>query len=108
MKNNRIPGAEAISARVKTIGLAAGVEIARCEWDIGDDFNHTYAHRLDMFTESGTVRLYFTDLELMNSSNAARRTKTENALQHAIAQLASKSRAPTYGFGRRPEIPLIE
>ena len=98
MKNLRAPGAEAISSRVKEIGRAAGLTIAQCDWDIGDDFGHTHAHRLDVVTESATVRLYFTDLELMTSNNEARRIKTEAALQGAIAQLTSASRAPTYNF----------
>jgi hypothetical protein len=98
MKNQRMPGAEAISARIKTIGREAGLDVERCEWDIGEDFGHTYAHRLDVFAQSGTVRLYFTDLELMTSNNEARRRKTETTLQNAISQLASASRAPTYNF----------
>lgn len=104
MKSQRMPGAEAISARVKTLADEVGVDIARCDWDIGEDFSHTYAHRLDVIAGTGTVRLYFTDLELMNASNQARRTKTETALQHAVAQLASASRAPTYNFGRKTNI----
>jgi hypothetical protein len=98
MKSQRMPGAEVISARIKIIGREAGLKIERCDWDIGEDFGHTYAHRLDVFAESGTVRLYFTDLELMTSNNEARRKKTETALQNAIAKLASASRAPTYNF----------
>jgi hypothetical protein len=108
MIDQRMPGAEAISARVKTLGLEAGLDIAQCDWDIGADFAHTYAHRLDVVSESGTVRLYFTDLELMTSNNEARRTKTESALQNAIAQLACKSRSPTYSFARQPNMPIIE
>lgn len=108
MKNQRISGAEAISARIKAIGLEAGLDILRCEWDIGEDLGHTYAHRLDVFAESGTVRLYFTDLELMTSNNEARRTKTESTLQNAIAQLVSTSRSPTYTFGRGPKLPVVE
>jgi hypothetical protein len=100
MKSQRIPGAEAISEKVIAIGHEAGIGTVRCDWEIGEDFAHTYAHRLDVSADSGTVRLYFTDLELMTTNNAARRKKTETALQKAIEQLASKSRAPTYKLAR--------
>ncbi|MGH8809779.1 MAG: hypothetical protein ACREX0_18045 [Noviherbaspirillum sp.] len=95
---DRLAGAEAISAKARAIGMENGVLISDCVWDIGEDFTHQHAHRLDLFTATNTVRLYFPDLELTTSGNDARKKRTEDRLSSAIAQLAPRSPAPTYAY----------
>jgi hypothetical protein len=97
MKIDRLAGAEAISAKAIAIGNEDGVVISRCVWDIGEDFGHEHAHRLDLFTETKTVRLYFPDVELTTTGNIARAKRTEDRLRNAIAQLVPRSPSPTYG-----------
>jgi hypothetical protein len=93
---DRSAGAEAISARAKEIGKEMGVIISECIWDLGKDFKLQHAHRLDLSTATKTVRLYFPDLELTTSGNDARKERTEDRLQRAIAQLLPNSPSSTY------------
>ena len=93
---NRQAGAEAISARAIAIGSEIGAIIVKCDWDLGSDSRLQHAHRLDLFTDAKSVRLYFPDVELTTTGNAARTKRTEERLRSAIAQLLSLSRAPTY------------
>jgi hypothetical protein len=95
---DRLAGAEAISARALAIGMESGVVISKCVWDIGEDFGLQHAHRLDLFTDMKTVRLYFPDLELTTSGNEARTKRTEDRLRSAIAQLSSGPPSPTYAY----------
>lgn len=78
------------------IGMENGVTISECVWDIGQDFGHEHAHRLDLSTATKTVRLYFPDLELTTSGNNARKKRTEDRLRKAVAQLLPLSPSPTY------------
>lgn len=98
MKIDRLTGAEAISQKAIEIGAALGVVINRCVWDMGEDFTHEYAHRLDLFAETKTVRLYFSDLELTTSGNEARARRMEDRLQNAVAQLVTRAPSPTYSY----------
>jgi hypothetical protein len=93
---DRMAGAEAISAKAIAIGMEHGVVISECVWDIGQDFGHEHAHRLDLSTATKTVRLYFPDLELTTSDNESRTKRTEDRLRRAIAQLLTRSPVPTY------------
>jgi hypothetical protein len=97
-RSARQAGAEAISRLAIAIGAENDVNISKCVWDLGEDFGLQHAHRLDLFTETKTVRLYFPDLELTTSTNDARKKRTEDRLRSAIAQLASKPPAPTYAY----------
>jgi hypothetical protein len=94
---DRLAGAEAISAKAIAIGKENGVVIFQADWDIGKDLTHQYAHRLDLFTATNTVRLYFPDVELTTSGNAAREKRTKDRLQDAIARLLPRQPSPTYG-----------
>lgn len=96
MRIDRLSGAEAISAKAIAIGMEHDVVIAECIWDIGDDFEHEHAHRLDLITASKAVRLYFPDLELTTSGNESRSNKTEDRLRRAIAQFHSRPSSRTY------------
>jgi hypothetical protein len=98
MMNDRLAGAEAISAKAIAIGMEHDVVIAECVWDIGEDLGHAHAHRLDLITATKTVRLYFPDLELTTSANASRAKRTEDRLQSAIAQMLSRPPLPTYTY----------
>jgi hypothetical protein len=95
---DRLAGAEAISAKAKAIGIEHGVSIIECVWDIGDDFGHEHAHRLELITATKTVRVYFPDLELTTSGNESRQKKTEDRLHRAVAQLVSHTPLPTYAY----------
>lgn len=94
---DRLAGAEAISAKAKAIGMENGVVIHQADWDIGKDVTHQYAHRLDLFSATNSVRLYFPDLELTTSGNEAREKRTRDRLQSAIARLLPRQPSPTYG-----------
>jgi hypothetical protein len=94
---DRLAGAEAISAKAKAIGMENGVVIHQADWDIGKDVAHQYAHRLDLFSATNSVRLYFPDLELTTSGNQAREKRTRDRLQSAIARLLPRQPSPTYG-----------
>lgn len=96
MKIDRLAGAEAISARAREIGAENGVIISECVWDIGQAVELQHAHRLDLFTTTKSVRLYFPDLELSTVGNEVRKKRTEDRLRGAIAQLMPRSPAPTY------------
>jgi hypothetical protein len=96
--SDRQAGADAISAWAVEIALAHGVVLVKCEWDLGEDFSHQHAHRLDLFTDSKSVRLYFPDLELMQPQHEARKHKTHDRLVSAIAQLKTVPPSPTYSF----------
>jgi hypothetical protein len=94
---DRAACAEAISAKAIAIGMEGGVAIDRAVWDIGGDIAHQYAHRLDLFTETDTVRVYFSDLELTTTGNSAREKRMTDRLQGAIARLLPRQHSPTYG-----------
>lgn len=98
MKIDRLAGADAISKKAVAIGAESGVTITDCVWDIGEDLGHEYAHRLDLFAETKTVRLYFSELELTTSGNEARKKRAEERLRNAIAQLSPRPHSPTYAF----------
>jgi len=93
---NRQAGAEVISARATALGSEIGAVIVKCVWDLGTDCRLQYAHRLDIFTEEKTVRLYFADVELTTTGNAARAKRIDERLRGAVAQLLSLTPGPTY------------
>ena len=94
----RLAGADVISSIAREIAREKGITLAKCEWDIGEDFAHEHAHRMDMFTDEKSVRLYFPDLALTAPDQPARRKRIEDKLSSAIAQLASRSPVATYSF----------
>ncbi|HEV2610949.1 MAG TPA: hypothetical protein VGU61_11835 [Noviherbaspirillum sp.] len=94
----RLSGADAISSIAAAIAQAKGITLARCEWDIGEDLTHEHAHRMDIFTDTKTVRLYFPDLALTAPDQPARRKRIEDKLSSAIAQLALRPPVATYSF----------
>ena len=96
MKIDRMAGADMISASAKEIGAKNDVVLSECIWQIGEDFNHEYAHRLDLCTAAKTVRLYFSDLELTAFLIANRKTRIEERLRSAIAQLVPRLPSRTY------------
>lgn len=98
MKIDRLAGAASISQRAIAIGAENGIAVTECVWDMGEDLGHEYAHRLDLFTEKKTVRLYFPDLDLTTADNDARKERTEDRLRRAIAQLSTVQPSPTYPF----------
>ena len=105
IKIDRLAGAEAISARAREIGLENGVIISGCVWDIGQSGELQHAHRLDISTETKTVRIYFPDQELSTSGNQVRKKRTDDRLRDAIAQLLPRTPVPTYatsGTGHNP------
>lgn len=93
---NRLAGAEMISARAKEIGLENEVILTDCTWDLGQDFKLQHAHRLDLTSANGTVRIYFPDLELTAARSEIRQKRIEDRLRGAISQLLPRSHAPTY------------
>jgi hypothetical protein len=95
---NRQAGADALSAKAIAIGQEKGLSIVKCEWDLGQDFGLQHAHRLDLFTETKTVRVYFPDLELSTTGIESRLKRSEERLRSAVAQLLSVPPAPTYSF----------
>ncbi|MGZ5819758.1 MAG: hypothetical protein ACXWJE_07990 [Burkholderiaceae bacterium] len=96
MKIDRMAGADIISASAKEIGIESDVVLSECVWQIGEDFNHEYAHRLDIGTASKTVRLYFSDLELTAILVANRKNRIDERLRSAIAQLVPRLPSRTY------------
>lgn len=96
--NARRSGADVISAIAAAIAQDKGIALTRCEWDIGEDLAHEHAHRMDMFTDTKTVRLYFPDLALTAPDQPARRKRIEDKLSSAIAQLATRPPVATYSF----------
>jgi hypothetical protein len=95
---DRAAGAETIAARAVALAKEKGVDITQCVWDMGEDLTHEYAHRLDLFTETNTARIYFSDLELTALQNDARRMRTEDRLNNAIDKLVTRTPSPTYAF----------
>lgn len=94
----RAAGAAAISAIAGVIGSEHGVVVSERVWDIGEDFGHEYAHRLDLSTETNTVRLYFSDPDLTASGNRSRKARVEDRLRRAIAQLVVRTPSPMYTY----------
>jgi predicted TPR repeat methyltransferase len=97
-KSARMAGADAISAKAIAIAAEQDVLIAECVWDIGTDFAHEHAHRLDLITATKTVRLYFRDRELTMAANDSCAKRIDDRLRRAIAQLHSRTPAQTYTF----------
>jgi len=98
MRSERQAGADAIAAHATAMAQQKGVVIVKCVWDIGEDLTHEHAHRLDLFTDTKTVRMYFPDLELIGVNNPVRMKRIEGRLQSAIAQLVASVPSPTYSF----------
>lgn len=94
----RQAGADAIAARAVALGAESEVIITKCVWDFGQDYRLAHAHRLDLFTDTGSVRLYFPDAELTGADNVARARRTEERLRSAVAQLVARPPAQTYSF----------
>lgn len=95
---DRLDGAAILSAKARAIGAELGVPDLECLWDIGADFAHEHAHRLELVSAAKTVRLYFPDLELITSGNASRAMRSENRLRQAISQLVPRTPLPTYAY----------
>lgn len=95
---SRLPGVDVINSRAIAFGKKSGVLIERCIWDISEDLSHEYAHRLDLFTDLKTVRLYFPDIELTKSEDVTRKKRIDARLKSAIAQLIPHVPASTYTF----------
>lgn len=89
-------GADMISTSAREIGAKSDVILSECVWQIGEDFTHEYAHRLDLCTATKSVRLYFSDLELTAFLIANRKSRIEERLRSAIAQLVPRIPSPTY------------
>jgi len=98
MQTIRLAGANAISSSAIAFGVESGIAIEKCNWDIGEDLSHQHAHRLDLFTASKTVRLYFPDIELTRSEDIIRKKRIDTRLKSAIAQLIPYVPASTYTF----------
>lgn len=96
MKIDRMAGAEIISTSAKQIGIESDVALSECIWQIGEDFSHEYAHRLDIGTDSKSVRLYFSELELTAVLIANRKNRIDERLRSAIAQLVPRLPSRTY------------
>lgn len=97
-KTSRLTGMDVINSRAIALGKENGVLIERCTWDISEDQSHEYAHRLDLFTDLKTVRLYFPEIELMKSEDVSRKKRIDARLKSAIAQLIPYVPASTYAF----------
>lgn len=95
---DRQAGADAIAARAVALGSEHGIAVVKCTWDLGQDVALQHAHRLDLCTDTRTVRLYFPDIELTTTGNEARCKRTEERLRSAVAQLQALPPAPTYSF----------
>jgi len=100
-ETDRQAGAEAISATAIAIGNEIGAVIVNCIWDLGTDSRLMHAHRLDLFTDTKSVRLFFADVELTTTGNVARAKRIEERLRTAMAQLLSLPRAPTYSTQKK-------
>ena len=94
----RQAGAEAISEMAIAIGVRKGTTIAKSSWDFGEDYAHEYAHRLELFTEEKSVRIYFSDVELTKWGSMVRQNRTASRLTSAIDQLTVRLHSPTYAF----------
>lgn len=95
---NRLSSVDVINSRAIAIGKESGVVIERCIWDISEDLSHEYAHRLDLFTDLKTVRLYFPDIELRKPEDVNRKKRIDARLKSGIAQLIPHVPASTYTF----------
>lgn len=98
--SNRMTGAESISCSAIAMGKESGLTLEKCTWDIGEDISHAHAHRLDLFTELKSVRLYFPDIDLTKSGDLSRKKGIDARLKSAIAQLVPHVPAATYAFGK--------
>jgi hypothetical protein len=98
MKVARQEGAEAIAAKAVAIGMKLQVVVSECIWDIGADFGHEYAHRLDLGTLTNKVRIYFSDLDLRTAEHDPRKDRVEDRLHRAIAQLIARVPSQTYTY----------
>jgi hypothetical protein len=96
MKIDRMAGANMIAASAKEIGINNDVVLSECTWQMGEDVSHEYAHRLDLGTPTKSVRLYFSDIELTALLIANRKTRIEERLRSAIAQLIPRLPSRTY------------
>jgi hypothetical protein len=96
MKIDRMAGANMITASAKEIGVDSDVVLSECVWQIGEDFSHEYAHRLDLGTATKSVRLYFSDIDLTALLIANRKNRIEERLRSAIAQLIPRLPSRTY------------
>lgn len=95
---DRKTAADSISQMADVIGTKQGIVISECSWDIGDDYMHAYAHRLELSTQGKSVRIYFNDAELIKSADPVRKKRIEIRLIAAIGQLFNHSPSPTYAF----------
>lgn len=95
---DRAVGAADISAIATVIGSEHGLVVSERVWDMGEDFGHEYAHRLDLSTATKTVRLYFSDLDLTASGNKSRKARVEDRLRRAITQLVVRTPTPMYTY----------
>lgn len=98
MRIDRVAGSDAISTKAMAIGMQHDVVIAECVWDIGTDFGHEYAHRLDLIVGTKKARLYFSDLDLTSPGTGSRARRIEERLQRGIDQLVSRTPSPTYTY----------
>ena len=94
----RQAGADAISELAIAIAAKKGTTISKPSWDFGDDCAHEYAHRLELFTEEKSVRIYFSDVELTKWESMVRQNRTASKLTSAIDQLTVRLHSPTYAF----------
>lgn len=76
--------------------MQSDLVIAECIWEMGQDIGHEYAHRLDLCTATQKVRLYFSELELTALLNMSRKSRIDERLRSAIAQMLPRPPARNY------------
>lgn len=92
----RIDAATAIESRMKELAEQTGFTINCGEWNLGQGMNHRGPHRLDVRVSDRTVRLYFTDDELIAYLQHRGSSVAESTLNLLVHRLLEPGASAAY------------
>ena len=84
---HRMACAALIEQRIKILAHETGIPPCACNWNLNQGWENAGPHRLDIDIKDGTVKVYFTDAELMAYDEFVDREKTDVRLRYLLNEL---------------------
>lgn len=84
---HRVACAAMIEQRIKALAYEKGMPSCTCAWNLGQGWENSGPHRLDVGIRDGTVKIYFTDVELVAFGDLDVQEQTERRLRSLMNEL---------------------
>ena len=92
----KIMAAMAIEAKVKELAVQTGFAIHSGGWNLGQGMQHAGPHRLDVLVGDQSIRIYFTDHELLAFLRDKEKEATEVRLHRLVSRLRESGSVSIY------------